>query len=239
MPLKLIVKFLTYTIINIAIVQGQGGGGSGGGGGGGGGGGWIPGGGGSGGGCLTHQCKYDGLVIGLVFGVIAGVCLLGFAGFFLLRCLLGRPFRTNPNFIKTAAYDKMLETDSNIIFQSGIWSSRYYQYKRWHGPHQLSLKFDALEMTVNGTGRDDVGQYQITGIYSTKTQRLGLTKKYQSGTGNSAQNLGHNVTIQLYWNPNSKQFEGKWYVQTAKYHGEDKFELKLSKQQLTNIYLKV
>ncbi|CAF5085411.1 unnamed protein product, partial [Rotaria sp. Silwood1] len=42
MPLKLIVKFLTYTIINIAIVQGQGGGGSGGGGGGGGGGGWIP-----------------------------------------------------------------------------------------------------------------------------------------------------------------------------------------------------
>jgi hypothetical protein len=51
--------------------------------------------------------------------------------------------------------------------------------------------------------------------------------------------LGHTVTIQLYWNPDNNQFEGKWYVQTAKYRGEDKFELKLSNQAHSIINLKV
>ncbi|CAF1263552.1 unnamed protein product [Rotaria sordida] len=69
MPLKLIVEILTLTIFTIVIVDGQGGGGGGGGGGSGGGGGFIPSQGG-GGGCLTDHCKYDGLVVGLVFGVI-------------------------------------------------------------------------------------------------------------------------------------------------------------------------
>ncbi len=132
----------------------------------------------------------------------------------------------------------MLETESKSIFQSGAWTSRYYQYRSWHGPHKLTLTFDIGEMKVKGSGSDDVGSFTITGIYSTKTQRLGLSKKYRSGTGNSAQNLGHTVTIQLYWNPDQNQFEGKWYVQTAKYHGEDKFELKLANQAHSIINMK-
>ncbi len=147
--------------------------------------------------------------------------------------------RANTAFIKAAPYDKMLETDSKSVFQSGAWSSRYYQYGKWHGPFQLSLKFDPGEMKINGSGSDDVGSFTITGIYSTKTQRLGLSKRYRLGTGNSAENLGHTVTIQLYWNPNNNQFEGKWYVQTQKYGGEDKFELKLSNQKHSIINLKV
>jgi hypothetical protein len=58
-----------------------------------------------------------------------------------------------------------------------------------------------------------------------------LTKNYQAGTGNRAENLGHHVTIQLIWNSDSHQFEGKWYVRTNKYHGEDKFELKFDGRQ--------
>jgi hypothetical protein len=153
--------------------------------------------------------------------------------------LQGRPFRTNTSFIKAAPYDPMLETDSKSIFQSGAWTSRYYQYKTWHGPHRLSLSFDPGEMKVTGTGSDDVGTFTITGTYLTKTQRLALNKTYRLGTGNCRENLGHTVTIQLYWNPINNQFEGKWYVRTAKYSGEDRFELKPSNQPKSNIVLKV
>ena len=197
------------------------------------------GGGGTGGGCLTHHCKHDGLVVGIVFGVLGALGLLCCICCILSHHCLGRPLRTNATFVKTAAYDRMLEMDYELIFQSGMWISRYYQYKKWHGPHRLSLTFDPTEMKVNGTGRDDVGTFSITGIYSIKTQRLGLTKKYKLGTGSSTQNLGHNVTIQLYWNPSNKQFEGKWYVQTGKYHGENKFKLKLSDKKESKVYLEV
>ena len=133
----------------------------------------------------------------------------------------------------------MLETDSKSVFQSGAWISRYYQYGEWHGRHKLSLTFDTAQMKVEGTGSDDVGSFKITGIFSTKTQRLGLSKTYRSGTGNFTENLGHTVTIQLHWSPENNQFEGKWYVQTARYHGEDKFELKLANQEHSIINMKV
>jgi hypothetical protein len=128
--------------------------------------------------------------------------------------------------------------DANA-YQSGIWSSRYFQYKRWHGPYQLTLSFDPQSMKVTGSGSDNVGTFIVDGIYSIKTGRIGLIKTYQAGTGNPLENLGHKVTIQLTWNTQNNQFEGKWYVQTSKYHGENKFELKLDKQQQFSAYNKV
>ena len=94
-------------------------------------------------------------------------------------------------------------------------------------------------MKVTGSGSDDIGTFTIDGTYSVKTRRIGLTKKYQVGTGNPSENLGHQVTIQLTWNAQNNQFEGKWYVQTSKYHGEDKFELKFVGQQLPTVHEKV
>lgn len=81
-------------------------------------------------------------------------------------------------------------------------------------------------MTVTGGGSDSIGTYTIEGHYSYQTRRIGITKAYQLGTGCSSENLGHSVTIQLEWNVNLSHFEGKWYVRTQKYVGEDKFELK-------------
>jgi hypothetical protein len=86
-------------------------------------------------------------------------------------------------------------------------------------------------MTITGSGTDDVGTFTVDGIYSVKTSRVGLTKRYQAGTGDPSENLGHQVTIQLTWNTQNNRFEGKWYVQTSKYHGENKFELKFNEQQ--------
>jgi hypothetical protein len=86
-------------------------------------------------------------------------------------------------------------------------------------------------MKVTGSGSDDVGTFTVDGTYSVQSRRMGLTKTYQAGTGNPLENLAHQVTIQLTWNAQNNQFEGKWYVQTHKYRGEDKFELKLDSQQ--------
>jgi hypothetical protein len=186
--------------------------------------------------CITDKCKHDNLIVGIVLGVIGGIVVLCFGCVGLLRCLRGKPLRSNTTFIKAAAYDNMVETEKKSIFQSGVWTSHYYQYGKWNGPCRQSLSFDAGEMKVKGTGSDNVGAFNIAGIYSTKTQRLGLTKTYKPRTGNLAENLGHTVMIQLYWNPSKTQFEGKWYVQTKKYCGEDKFELKPSNQQKSNIH---
>jgi len=81
-------------------------------------------------------------------------------------------------------------------------------------------------MRVTGSGTDDVGTFTIEGIYSDKTNRIGLTKKYIPGTGNPSQNLGHEVTIQLEWNARTRQFDGKWYIQTSEYEHSNKYEIK-------------
>jgi hypothetical protein len=84
-----------------------------------------------------------------------------------------------------------------------------------------------------------ISVFTIDGCYSNRTSRIGLTKSYQLGTGNRSQNFGHQVLIQLVWNSETRQFEGKWYVQTKKYRAEDKFELKFSNQQQLSPYEKV
>jgi hypothetical protein len=109
------------------------------------------------------------------------------------------------------------------IFPSGHWVSRYFQYEQWHGPHTFSLFFNHHELKVTGSGIDEVGAFSIDGIYSLNTRRIGLTKNYQKGTGNQSENLGHKVIIQLEWNIEKRQFEGKWYAHTNKYHGKNEY----------------
>lgn len=115
---------------------------------------------------------------------------------------------------------------SRPLFPSGTWVSRYYQYGKWHDPYELELSFDSENCQVTGSGSDDVGQFIIVGIYSTKTLRMGLKKTYKYGTGNPRENLGHTVAIQLKWNQERSCFLGKWFVQTSQYHGENMWELK-------------
>ena len=163
------------------------------------------------------------------------------------RCK-GRPFRRNPTFTNMRNVNQPRHESNDIqprhesydinAFQSGTWSSRYFQYGRWNGPYKFSLSFDSESMKVTGSGSDNIGAFTIDGSYSMTTHRIGLTKQYQAGTGNPKENLGHQVTIQLTWNDQNRQFEGKWYVQTSKYHGEDKFELKFNEQYVSTVYEK-
>jgi endo-1,4-beta-D-glucanase Y len=116
------------------------------------------------------------------------------------------------------------------VFQSGLWTVRYHQNKKWYGPYPVSLLFDTSLSKITGTGTDNSGNYTLDGSFSIKTRRIGLAKTYESNTHNEA------VTIQLTWNAKSMQFEGKWYDKTLKLFGENKFELKFVRiqQSLTN-----
>jgi hypothetical protein len=126
------------------------------------------------------------------------------------------------------------EQDMNDIdtFRSGYWTSRYFQYGKWHGPHRFSLSFDIQSMKVTGSGSDDIGKFTIKGVYSIKTNRIGLKKKYKSNTGNLFENVGQHATIRLSWNSENKQFEGKWHVYMGpQRHGKDQFELKFDEEE--------
>jgi len=80
-------------------------------------------------------------------------------------------------------------------------------------------------MKVRGSGSDDVGIFKIDGIFSNETNEIGLNKRYQPNTGDPSENFEHAVSIELTWNPDSQQLEGKWYVETDEYHGQNAFEL--------------
>ncbi|UJR12757.1 hypothetical protein I4U23_016931 [Adineta vaga] len=164
-----------------------------------------------------------GGVTGGIFGLLAIIC----GSILCYRRFKGKPSKVNPEFVANKS-SKQKEIYSKAQFQTGLWSSRYHQYNQWHGPHQLSLTFNSSTLAVDGQGTDDIGEYTVDGTYSYETNRLALTKVYKTGTGNPTENHGHTVTIQLDWNTEKNQFEGKWYIQTKKYRGEDKFELQLN-----------
>ncbi|CAF4305275.1 unnamed protein product [Adineta steineri] len=83
-------------------------------------------------------------------------------------------------------------------------------------------------MKVTGSGSDDIGVFTIDGTYSTEINRIDLTKTYQLGTGNSLENFGHQVTIQLTWDKTNCQFEGTWIIETDRYCDNGRFELKFN-----------
>ena len=153
------------------------------------------------------------------------------------RCRVGKPRRSNTEFVTNSTTNNENTHIIDIkVFQSGPWDGQYFQNNKWHGPYRVDLSFDA-GLRVTGSGVDDVGSYSVDGIYSTESCRIGLTKTYHLGTGNPLQNLGHNVTIQLEWNKMNNQFEGKWYVRTNKYNGENNFKLTFNYQN--SVYDKV
>ncbi|CAF4426872.1 unnamed protein product, partial [Adineta steineri] len=96
---------------------------------------------------------------------------------------------------------------SNAVFRSGTYATYYHQYNLEHGPYDVKLGFyPQADYRVHGGGVDDIGAYVITGVYSPSTLRMGLEKHYQLGTGNSSENLGHKVTIQVEWDAYNQQF---------------------------------
>lgn len=162
--------------------------------------------------CAHDNMKGIGSFFGILLLIVFCCCCIPLTCIYLQHCLTGRAFCSNWLFVKCAKKRHRQNALNESLFSSGIWSSRYYQYEKWHDRHELSLSFQEEQNLVTGSGTDDVGSFTIVGTYSTRTLRMGLKKTYRAGTGNRMENLGHTVTIQLKWNSNTNQFEGKWYV---------------------------
>lgn len=133
---------------------------------------------------------FIGSWLGIPFILVGIFCCCG--------CFTGPKLQENLVFVNTKnSKQSKKELDDVNVFQSGIWSSRYFQYNNWHGPHEFTLSFDPQSMKVTGSRSDNVGTFTIDGLYSYQTRRIGLTKQYQAGIGNPCQNLGHQMIIQL------------------------------------------
>lgn len=90
----------------------------------------------------------------------------------------------------------------------------------------MYLTFNRTTNRISGHGYDDVGKFTVDGAFSVENQAITMSKTYEIGTGDSKENFGHTVNIQIRWNSTSAQFEGKWFVDTNHYRGEDNFEMK-------------
>ena len=158
-------------------------------------------------------------------GIFGGTALIIFIAYACHRWN-GKPIKSNADFVNEAPAKPI--NHEKDPFESGVWSSRYFQNGMFHGPHSMTVRFDRSSSTLTGEGTDDIGSFQVDGVFSMKNSRLGLVKKYQLGTGNPTENFGHHVTIQLSWHEKNHQFEGKWFIQTSKYRGENRFELRFN-----------
>ncbi|CAF1114142.1 unnamed protein product [Rotaria sordida] len=84
---------------------------------------------------------------------------------------------------------------------TSIFASYHYISRNYYGPYYMTLEFyPEADNIVYGKGIDDL-----------------------VGTGNSQENLGHKVIIQVKWIHSNQQFEGKHYVRTRLRQNENRF----------------
>ena len=183
--------------------------------------------------CMSVACRQRAtLIAGSITGAGIALVLVGIIVFGCCRHWRGRPRQNNATFVNTAHQRNPTQQIFDMtMFRSGSWYSRYLYYAKWHGPDHCSLSFDRQQSTVTGAGSDDLGAFTVTGIFSAQTGRMGLTKTYSPDTiAYGLVQPKHEITIQLIWHSHTRQFEGKWYVQTKKYRGENQFILKFNPQ---------
>ncbi|UJR19179.1 hypothetical protein I4U23_022309 [Adineta vaga] len=142
--------------------------------------------------------------------------------------------RNNTDFIHDSSPQNISQMSDP--FKTGIWSFNYYQYGKSHGPYRMSLQFNHSSSIVTGRGTYDVGDFTMDGVFSSENFRLGINQRYIEGTGDANENLGHTSILQMAWNSNQNQFEGKWYVKTHKYTGNGNFHLRFEKTAMPLLY---
>jgi len=48
--------------------------------------------------------------------------------------------------------------------------------EKWHGPFQQGITFDIEQITLNGNGSDETGQFYLTGHISTESITINMIK---------------------------------------------------------------
>ena len=189
--------------------------------------------------CVSENCQRRVyIIVAICISCLVGLVLVSISVVICYNRCKGQRHQENTIFVNSTSQKSSRKEAYNVNpFQSGIWSSRYFQYEQWQKSYKILLSFDSESTKVTGSGSDEIGTFTIDGSFSMKTNRLGLTKTYQPNTGNPLENFGHQITIQLIWYSDSHQFQGKWYLNGS--HEQGQFELKFDDQQQLSVYEKV
>lgn len=126
---------------------------------------------------------------------------------------------------------------------TGNYVGIYFQYGQWHPIPAKNLGCTVTDEdsgTAVGHGVDDIGTFNMEGVF--KTSHLSLSKTYVLGTGDPDENLGHTVQLRLTavelhaalpeWSADMQSFGapppatglvgfyGTWHIRTPRYNGD-------------------
>jgi len=124
-------------------------------------------------------------------------------------------------------------TSVHTSFPSGVWRGYYHQFRSRHNLCDFTFAFLLQGQRVTGSGVDDVGCYNIEGIYG--TDQVAFRKQYilnsqaVDGRVNRAMNKGHAVEYRgkKVGESLGQGIKGEWYIQQASsgYSGKGHFHL--------------
>lgn len=157
----------------------------------------------------TDSGSNAGVIAGAVVGGVVGLlCLCGMCGAFVAAliyfCRSGR-LLSNQGYVRSRL--RMKRDVGDQLFLSGPFTGYVAVDNGWKGPHGMTLTFHPQAgHVVHGKGRDPVGMFVASGVYSTRTLRVAFDKIYQGGSTN-----GERETVQVEWNAEMRNFQGKLY----------------------------
>ena len=160
-----------------------------------------------------------GFILGIICSGVVCICLvcIWIGG---LDNDLSNDKASNEEYINDSASAK---NNGHDPFISGKYSGYLKKYgkSKCYRMNEFELLF--IDGVVTGSGRDDVGDYIIMGIYSEHTQRMAIYKTY------TKDQLGDTVQIRLEYNIKASMWQGDWYAKVHKNegHASGKWMIKL------------
>ena len=114
-------------------------------------------------------------------------------------------------FINDLKYIKYHDHESNNPFIDGAYCGYYKDSRKYYDMNEFLITF--MDGIVTGYGNDTIGDYDIKGIYSDKTQRMVFDQIYINSPGDS-------LMMRLEYHQDKQQFKGKWHGKEDKYESE-------------------
>ena len=110
-------------------------------------------------------------------------------------------------FVNNSKYTKY-DNNGNSPFVDGTYSGYYKDLKKYYDINEFLMTF--MDGVVTGNGNDTIGDYNIKGRYSDKTQRMAFDQIY-------ADSPDDNLRVRLEYDGNKEAFKGRWYGTEDKY----------------------
>ena len=114
-------------------------------------------------------------------------------------------------FVNDSKYIKHHNDEGNNPFADGTYSGYYKDSNKDYDINEFLMTFK--DDIVTGYGSDIIGDYNIEGIYSDKTQRMAFDQIYINSPDDS-------LMMRLEYDGNEQKFRGKWFGKKDKYEAD-------------------